>query len=139
MNLQQVQLTEQKVRIESLQKEATIREQRIKRLVQQNDSLFKFSEKLRGKYILLKQERGSNIEEIKQAAVFKADIDLFKHKSKLEMIAEADDAKKQRTLAAKSNRINEISGGALRIGPGGNFTGGLMGMQPVSFSFICYS
>ena len=65
--------------------------------MQQNNYLVKFSEKLYCKYFLLKKDHGSNIEEIKEATVFKADIDLLNHKSKLEMIAEADDAKKKRT------------------------------------------
>ena len=94
MNLQQVQVTEQKVRIETLQKDAVDRQQIIKKMYQRNDNLVKIAESLRCRYSALKRDRGSNIEEMKEAAVFKADIDLIKHKNKLEMNAEADDAKK---------------------------------------------
>ena len=41
MNLQQVQLTEQKVRIETLQKDAVDRQQIIKKIYQRNDNLVK--------------------------------------------------------------------------------------------------
>ena len=132
MNLQQVQVTEQKVRIETLQKDAVDRQLIIKKMYQRNANLVTIAEALRGRYSALKRDRGSNIEEMKEAAVFTADIDLMKHRSKLEMTAEADDAKKWRTLDAKSRHVQEISGGALRIGPGGDFNGRLMGMNPVS-------